>query len=276
MMNLMLHCGGEEVARHQLTEVATPAETETWKPVPHATFVDMVQDELENFGLRVMSEAHGLTKTAKNFDGSTDTTFGGNYFGLFEVKGENVAYADHSMIVGLRNSHIKRFGAGLVCGSGVFVCDNLAFSGEINVGRKHTKRILETDDNGLRSLVTDAISQLLVVNDRQEERFEGYKSHNLSNGDAEVIMIDALRRGVVTSTQLPKVVQQWDTPDHEEFAKHQNGWRMFNAVTEALKGTSPLELPKRTQKLHALMDQSVFVDDDPIWAAPLNLELEAA
>jgi hypothetical protein len=33
-------------------------------------------------------------------------------------------------VLGLRNSHDKRFPAGLVGGSAVFVCDNLAFSGE--------------------------------------------------------------------------------------------------------------------------------------------------
>lgn len=255
MMNLMLHCGGEAVQRSQLIDVATPAATNTWQPVGHAGFVDMVQDELENLGLRVIGEAHGLTKTAKKFDGGLDNTYGGNYFGLFEVTGDNVSYDDHTMIVGLRNSHIKRFGAGLVCGSGVFVCDNLAFSGEIQVGRKHTKHIMEDHDNGLRSLIVDGVSKLLVVNQHQEVRFEEYKSKNLTRGEAEVVMIDALRSGVVTSTQLPKVVEQWDNPDHAEFGKNHNGWRMFNAVTEALKGTSPLELPRRTTKLHGLMDK---------------------
>jgi len=247
-MNLVLHCGGTAVARGEVEKVSTPAATETWAPIPHDYLINLVQDELEIAGLRVTSEAHGLV-TANDLPGA-------NYFGLFQVEGRGTKYEDHSLVVGLRNSHIKRFGAAFCAGSGVFVCDNLAFSGEIMIGRKHTKNIFQDGEGGLRFLVTDAISKLMIVNQHQEERFEDYKSTNLSNGQAEVIMINALRSGVVTSTQLPKVVQQWDNPDHAEFGKNRNGWRMFNAVTEALKGTSPLELPRRTTKLHSIMDRA--------------------
>lgn len=245
MSNLILHCGGQAVNRYELGNVQTPEATDTWQPISHAEFVDMVQDVTEDFGLRVTSEAHGLAARKGNA--------GANYFGLFEVQGPGVQYKDHSMVIGLRNSHAKLFGAQVALGSSVFVCDNLAFSGEIAVGRRHTNRVL-TEDFGIRPLVIDAISKLVVANEHQEQRFEEYKSKQMSRGDAEIIMIDAFRKNVVTSTQLPKVIQQWDTPDHEEFARHKNGWRLFNAFTEALKGTSPLELPRRTTTLHSLMD----------------------
>ena len=247
MNGLMLHCGGEELPRYQLSQMATPEATETWRPLAHDAFVDMVQDELENFGLRVQNEAHGVTNL-KN-PGNP-----GNYFGLLEVKGDGFTYDERALVVGLRNSHLKRFGAQLVIGDKVFVCDNLCFSGEIGVGHKHTKNIMD-DKIGIRPRLVEAISNLLIVGKRQEVRYDQYKSKQMDSGLAEVIMIDALREGVVTSTQLPKVVQQWDTPDHEEFAKHKNGWRLFNGFTEALKGTSPIELPSRTIKLQSIMDR---------------------
>jgi hypothetical protein len=249
MNGLMLHCGGQELPRHQLAQIATPNATETWQPVPHDFFVDMVQDELENFGLRVQNEAHGVT----NLD---NPTVPGNYFGLFEVKGDNFTYDERSLVVGIRNSHLKRFGAQMVIGDKVFVCDNLCFSGEVGVGRKHTKNVLD-EKLGIRPLIVDAISKLLVVGKNQEVRYDLYKSKQMDSGLAEVVMIDALRQGVVTSTQLPKVVQQWDAPDHDEFAKHKNGWRLFNGFTEALKGTSPIELPSRTIKLQSIMDREL-------------------
>lgn len=268
MNGLMLHCGGEHLPRHELAAIPSPAETETYKPLPHADFVDMVQDELENFGLRVVSEAHGVVRRKSAVHGE-DAIKGGNYFGLLECKGDNFTYNERALVLGLRNSHVKRFPAQIVIGDRVFVCDNMCFSGEINVTRKHTKNLLD-DRLGVRPLIVEAISKLLVAAEAQDVRYEAYKAANMSNGEAEVIMIDALRQGVVTSTQLPKVVQQWDTPDHEEFAKHRNGWRMFNAVTEALKGTSPLELPGRTMKLTSIMDRAVSDDDDPIWVAPFE------
>jgi len=47
--------------------------------------------------------------------------------------------SDYAWIVGLRNSHDKTYPAGLVAGSKVFVCDNLCFSGEVRLSRKHTR-----------------------------------------------------------------------------------------------------------------------------------------
>jgi len=248
-LNLMLHCGGKNVERVELDQVATPEPSGRWHPIGHASFVNMVQDELENNGLRVVSEAHGLTPDRNG-------NLGGNYFGMFQIVGKDLDYPDHSTVVGLRNSHIKRLSAGLALGSGGFVCDNLAFMGEVKVTRKHTKNIMGDDANGgIRPLIEASISKLIAANAHQEARFEAYKSGNMSSGEAEVFMIDAFRRNVITSTQLPKVVSQWDTPDHPEFGANRNGWRMFNAVTEALKGTSPLELPRRTAALHKLLDE---------------------
>ena len=60
-------------------------------------------------------------------------------------------------MLGLRNSHDKTFPAGIVAGSAVFICDNLAFSGEVKLARKHTTHI--TRD--LPRLVQSAVGQLM-------------------------------------------------------------------------------------------------------------------
>jgi hypothetical protein len=44
-------------------------------------------------------------------------------------------------VVGIRNSHDKAFAAGIIAGAQVLVCDNLCFSGEILLARKHTGHI---------------------------------------------------------------------------------------------------------------------------------------
>lgn len=262
-LNLVLHCGGQSISRADLARVPTPDPTDSFRPMPHHEYVNMVQDELENFGLRVVEEAHGVTHVG---DGGKAQP--GNYFGMFQVEGPMLKYGDHSTVIGLRGSHIKRLSRGLALGSGVFVCDNLAFSGEIVIRRKHTKNLLD-EELGVRPMIIEAISKLIVLNEHQERRFEEYKSRQMTNGLAEVVMIDSLREGVITPTQLPKVVEQWDNPDHEEFGRNRNGWRMFNAVTEALKGTSPVQLPQRTAKLHRILDEKFEIE-------PLASEFAAA
>ena len=59
-----------------------------------------------------------------------------------------------------------------------------------------------------------------------------------------------------TPKQMPDVLTQWRSPNHPEFAESRTVWRLFNAVTEAIKG-SLWALPARTQALHGLLDAHV-------------------
>ena len=55
--------------------------------------------------------------------------------------------------------------------------------------------------------------------------------------------------------RIPAALAEWRNPRHPNFARDgKTGWRLFNAVTEALKVGSYMDLPRRTQALHGLMD----------------------
>jgi hypothetical protein len=250
-LNLILHCGAAAASRSALGQVALPASTRSFQPVNHDYFVDLVQDRLEDRGLRVQSEAHGLTKD------------GANYFGMFEVVGKE-SHSDYSTVIGLRNSHAKEFAAMIAVGSGVFVCDNLAFSGEIVVGHKHTTNVREY----LPLRIAAAMDQVIKLDGHQEQRYIAYKDRDFSNFEAEATIIELFRQGALNTRNLPKVVEQWDEPDHEEFKKD-NVWKLFNACTESYKGTSPEWIQNLSGKLHTHLD-------DVCEVPKLELELEAA
>lgn len=56
-------------------------------------------------------------------------------------------------------------------------------------------------------------------------------------------------------TALPRALAEWRQPSHPEFTEDgRSGWRWFNAVTESIKGRSLDALPRRTQRLHGLLD----------------------
>ena len=61
-------------------------------------------------------------------------------------------------VIGMRNSNDMKFPAGLVLGIAPFVCDNLAFTGEVTVARKHTTNI----KRDLPMLITDKMDTLLT------------------------------------------------------------------------------------------------------------------
>jgi hypothetical protein len=232
--NLMLHAGASKVDREQLDAVLTPDATKTWTPIPHNRLLNGVQETLNRAGLTTTSEAHGLTKD------------GNRYFGLLQV--QNPTDKDFSLVVGLRNSHDKKFPAGLVIGAAVFVCDNLSFSGEVKLSRKHTRRI--NDD--LPQLIERAVGKLGDLRRTQEQRFNAYKNTMVSDRQAHDIVVRALDAQVVPVTKVPDVLQQWRDPNHPEFIEG-NAWSLFNAFTETLKGNLDA-LPKRTQALHGILD----------------------
>lgn len=244
-MSLLMHMGTQAVERRELSQVELPVSTPTHQPISHDYFVNLVHDNLENVGLRVVEEAHGLQKN------------GQNYFGMFKVGASDLVTKDHNLVVGMRNSHIKTFGAGVVTGASVLVCDNLSFSGEVKATRKHTSMIL--DD--LPELVAGAISKVVDLSAFQTRRFEAYKERELASFEAEYMMVEMLRAGIMNAHRMPKLVEQWDTPDHLEFSRTGfSAWRMFNAATEALKGTNVVDIARKTTKLHELTDLVVELE----------------
>ena len=234
--NLILHCGAAEVPRKALASVPTPNPTATWRPIPHEEYVRQVEWELPRYGLDVVHEAHALTH-----DGS-------RYFGLIQVQ-NGCNSPDYSWVLGLRNSSDKTLTAGLVAGNSVFVCDNLSFSGEVCVSRKHTSYILED----LPGLIGNALGRLLLMFRSQDQRVERYRATRLNDADAHDLTIKALDSGVVCASKIPELLKEWREPRHREF-EPRTVWSFFNATTEVLKGALHL-LPKRSQALYRLCDQ---------------------
>ena len=237
-LNLMLRCGSNEVSRDEIDAAPTPDPTKKWHPIPHNSLIDMLTNRLPNYGLEIVQEVHGMYKD------------GQRYFGMFQVGGDGIDIdADFGLVFGLRNSHDKSFPAGLCLGSGVFVCDNLSFSAEIVIGRRHTKNIMRD----LPNLVSMAVGKLMQARVDQERRLDAYKETSITNIEAHHLIVQALRDKAINTTKLPKVVEQWHNPAHEEF-NELNVWRLFNGFTEIYKSTSLTELPNRTTRLHGILD----------------------
>lgn len=243
--NLCLHTGARRVDRDQLAQAYTPLRTATWVPIPHDRLLRNVVYSLERSHMNIVAESHGLTPD------------GNRYFGLLQVAGDGGDNgtgipgnpSDFGLVVGLRNSHDKRFPAGLVVGASVFVCDNLSFSGDIRLARKHTAHV----ERDLPELVDVAIGRLGSLRLKQEQRFLAYKGREISDAHAHDLIIRAMDAHVVPVTKLPEVIKEWREPRHPEFCEGRTAWRLFNAFTEALKGNLG-ELPRRSLAIHGLID----------------------
>lgn len=239
--NLCLHCGGQKVERREVQLVPTPRATATWTPLPHLELVAQVEHTLKGNGLVVGTQAHSLSHD------------GLRYFGLMEVQRDETA-EDYCWVLGLRNSHDKTFPAGITAGASVFVCDNLSFSGEVKLARKHTTHIVRD----LPRLVQSAVGKLMDRWHHQDTRLSIYKLTEIEDRTAHDLVVRAVDVGVCPNKLVPRVLHEWRDPRHEAFAPR-NAWSLFNAFTEALKGNL-IELPRRTEALHGLLDTHVGLD----------------
>lgn len=241
-LDLCLHTGGSRISRENLAKIKTPAPKGRWLPIGHTTLIETFESKLAELGMRIVNETYGVAQEGQRM------------FGILQIANGKTS-KDYSWVAGIRNSHDKSFPAGLCVGSGVFVCDNLAFSSEIIFGRRHTLNILKD----LPVLVTTAVGQLSAKWDIQNTRIEGYKNTDLSRSQAADLLVRAMEEKVFPKTRIDEVWESWKAPEHPEF-KDRNVWSFFNAVTQNLKpreeskGHSLWDLPVRTNRLHSLCD----------------------
>ena len=234
---MLLHCGANLVDRPTLFDVPTPKGTKTWFPLAHQALLEEVETQLESCSFTIGRESHALSHD------------GARYFGVMEVHLPDPKERDYAWVVALRNSHDKSFPAGLVAGTSVFCCDNLAFTGEVKISRKHT-RFAHRD---LRNLTARAVGQLGDKFRRLDLRIEAYRNESIKDSRAHDLIIRAIDCQAITSSRVPDVLREWREPSHQEF-RSRNLWSLFNAFTEIYKGQNPNTTMQRSELLHGLCD----------------------
>jgi len=219
--------------------------------IPHIEMINRLRGELTRRDFQIQGECHNLAHNRKSGNE------GDRYFGLFQVshglrKGNN----ERATIIGLRNAHDKAFSAGICAGDSPFVCDNLIFSNEVTMSRKHTgdyDHLLQK----VSSKIQEALGKVFGMWNKQDSRIDAYKNREISNSEANDLIIKAYQADALNVTQIPDVLNQWESSDHPEFWDR-NVNSLYNAFTEVYKGNLGLRgganLVKRSDGLHSVFD----------------------
>lgn len=248
MKGLCVHAGGRLVNREAIEDVITPGRMGSHYPIPHLKVLDLAVANLKRLGYSIEGAQYAL-RDAKHPETGIEIK-GAEFFGLLSLK-NGTNHDDYGLVAGVRNSHNKSMASGLVLGSRVFVCDNMAFSGEVKFGRKHTKYI----NRDLPHLVHDALGRLGVLRGNLEKRIETYKGQRAGDNWARCAIMKAAENDYISWSKTGKVWSEWKTPSHEEF-KPRNAWSLFNAFTEVMKDYNVQDLPKRTGGVHEMFDEA--------------------
>jgi Domain of unknown function (DUF932) len=238
---LVVHRGGWQATKADLAAVPVPEPTESYHPVPYGRFVEEIELHVPRFGLSVQSSQFALARE------------GAQMFGVLTCVNGKPA-GDYALAIGVRNSYDRSLSVGLVAGTRTFVSDNLAFSGEVRMNRKHTVHVFRD----LPDLIYRMLSQVSSMRERIDGEIAAMKVRDLPPAHAHHLMVEAVKAEVVPASRLPKVIDAWEKPQHEEFAPR-TAWSLFNAFTEVQKSASPRLQMEGSLRLSALFQRELLL-----------------
>ena len=117
-LSTLLSYGGK-LTREQLALVPTPPATATHRPVPHAEVIEALVETLGFRHIGVVKDEYAVSKD------------GMKMFGVLDL---DTGMHGCRFSIGVRNAHDKTMRLAMTVGYRVFVCENMAFSGDFRAG----------------------------------------------------------------------------------------------------------------------------------------------
>ena len=237
-MTLLMHQGGDYCSLDDLRTIPLPKETRTYKPVSHydlAVNLGEVSGGLLR-GYQLDKAQYGLARE------------GNQMFGIHTYR--NGISSSMGLSIGFRNSYDKSMSVGIAIGASVFVCDNLALTGDIAIMRKHTANVW----NDLEELTITTIYRSQHNFTKIVEDAEIMRGRYLSNDDAFRMIGLMYGNDIISPRQIPVVKREWLNPTQPDF-EERNVWSLYNAVTESLKSSPPNKIMEKHIALHEILSE---------------------
>jgi len=217
-----------------LRTIPLPEQTATYKPVPHAVFLDEIKDELYKQNYRIKEERYltannGLIMTGKYIIENEDSMMNPAMF--------------------FTNSYNKMRRAELQSGLSILVCKNGAIGIDLatRFSRKHSGTVLED----LRANIISAVGSIEEQFKRLRQNMYEMQEIHLTNTQVAQIVGDMyINEGLIKETQLSILKNEIKTS--KDF-KGDTAYDLYNHCTEALKDNHPMDFDKQHVKLHAYM-----------------------
>lgn len=235
-MNLILAKNKVEFA--QLKDVVTPKATDTFTPIPHAHLVEQARVAVGRAGLTIEQEEHAIARD------------GLRYFGGFALTGDAIRGDDRRLVMGLRNSGDKSIAAAVCIGNQMMVCENLCFSSDVKLARRHTTNIF----NDLPRVLAEAVGRCVSHWVDMGNRIQAYQEVELAEDRVADLLVQFADAKALPPREIYNVMGQFREPNHPEF-KGRTAWSLYNGVTECLKGGDLGKLPQRTMAVQSILDK---------------------
>jgi hypothetical protein len=232
---LVAHCGARKVTRAELRQIPVPEATRTHQPLAHYEIVEALEEALSFRYLKIIRDEYAVSPD------------GMRMFGVMDL---NQEFSGGRFSIGLRNSNDKTMRLALTAGFRVFVCDNLAFSGDFTpLLQKHTRKLELAD---AVSIAVDRIHRGFASLKKQVQQM---REQSLTDDEVRLLIYRAfLERNIrgLPRHLLPLVHEHYFHPRHEAFLPR-NLWSLSNAFTFAFKKLAPIKQFEVTARLGAFL-----------------------
>jgi hypothetical protein len=235
---LVAHCGARKVTREELKDFSIPNATRTHQPLSHFQITEVLEEALSYRYLKVVRDEYAVSPD------------GMKMFGVMDL---NTEFGDVRFSVGLRNSNDKSMRFALTVGYRVFVCDNMAFSGNFTpLLHKHTKSFNLEDSI---SIAVDRIQRSFLPLGR---KLREMREISLSENQAKLLIYEAFMDGNIKGLPrhlMPSVHELYFEPQYKAFYPR-NIWSLSNAFTSAFKKLVPIKQFEFTAKFGAFLGEA--------------------
>ena len=199
------------------------------KPVAHAALVHAIHQQIDQRGFMVKREQLALSAKGHALFGVMDLT---------ATQGELLTDSQRGLSFGFRNSTDCSLGIQAVAGTRVFVCDNLALSGDLfAIKRKNTTGL------DLGAAVATGFDKFLQHVTQFEIEITRLQGTVISDGQAKEVIFDAFNASIVPVRLFDDVSRFYFKPtDEQTDCQPRSLWGLHNAFTRAMKDLSPVRL----------------------------------
>lgn len=229
------------VTRQELANIPTPLTTRTYRAVPFIDLVHVIEERLAHRGLTIEREQLAVNPSNTKLFGVLD----------LERYGSNNEYGG---AIGFRTSHDKSLAIHIVAGARVFVCDNLALTGQSVLVRAAHYRSLS-----LNYSIDSGLDRYFKAARAFDQHISALKTVALDNEAAKVLFFDLFHSGTLSQTLFNEVASNYFRAHELQYAdcEPRTLWGAHNACTRALKGAPPQAGVNQLQRVGAFFEHEV-------------------
>lgn len=206
------------------------------KPVPHHVLIDGFRQEAANRNLVITREQFALGAKEAALFGVMD----------FEVATSQalvpVESGPSGLSLGFRSANDLSLAIRAVAGARVFVCDNLALSGDMfAISRKHTQGL------DLAAAITAGFDKFMDQAANLAVQIQSLNGRDLSDDEAKIAIYELFHQAVLPVKLFADVnTFYFEQSDERPDCLPRTAWGLHNAVTRAIKSLKPVPAFQRT------------------------------